>query len=36
MLRKSFNSYSADHNYYRFYPILLVVQIIDIGNEMCV
>ena len=36
MIRKSFNSYAANHDYYRIYPIVLVVQIIDIGNQMCV
>ena len=30
------NPYPADHDYCRFQPVLLVDQITDIGNEMCV
>ena len=30
------NHLPADHDYCRFYPVLVVDQITDIGNEMCV
>ena len=36
MKKCDFNPLSADHEYYRFLSFLLVDEIADIGNEMCV